>query len=348
MSFASGRSHPSERCTARLLRWIATSARRGLLDHPSGQRLGGDHPRPTPTREPIPNVAAPAAPPISSIRSPPTSARRPVNKRIAAPTPKSDAADKATLTKVPAAARARVPPLVHTRLPRRVARLAHLLRRPGGIDREPAHLHRREHRLEPPRTHAAKKHESRCIESQIGRDGGARVVYRHNSRMPPKNLCPCTSGLPYRACCGPYHRGEAEPPSPEALLRSRFSAFALRDARYLWKTLDAEHPDREHPEAEMQRVIKRSAEQLRYMRLHVLDRREPDEAGVAKVLFLAEVYDKGRNVSFIELSSFRHDGEGWRYFEGTMKAAAGIGAAAEGLTIEAFEAFEQRALKGSR
>jgi SEC-C motif-containing protein len=46
-------------------------------------------------------------------------------------------------------------------------------------------------------------------------------------------LCPCGTGLTYPACCGRLHRGEAHAPTAEALMRSRFSAFALGDADYL-------------------------------------------------------------------------------------------------------------------
>ena len=37
--------------------------------------------------------------------------------------------------------------------------------------------------------------------------------------------CPCGSGREYGACCGPTHEG-APAPTAEALMRSRFSAFA--------------------------------------------------------------------------------------------------------------------------
>ena len=43
-------------------------------------------------------------------------------------------------------------------------------------------------------------------------------------------LCPCDSGRPYAACCAPWHAGlnvGMHAPSPEALMRSRYSAFVL-------------------------------------------------------------------------------------------------------------------------
>jgi SEC-C motif-containing protein len=46
--------------------------------------------------------------------------------------------------------------------------------------------------------------------------------------------CPCGSA-DYEQCCGRYHAG-APPPSNEALMRSRYSAFALQKWGYLAQT----------------------------------------------------------------------------------------------------------------
>ncbi|MDM4142526.1 MULTISPECIES: YchJ family protein [Mycobacterium] len=48
--------------------------------------------------------------------------------------------------------------------------------------------------------------------------------------------CPCGSGEKYRACCGPLHDGESQAPTAEALMRSRYSAFARGEADYLFRT----------------------------------------------------------------------------------------------------------------
>jgi uncharacterized protein YchJ len=37
-------------------------------------------------------------------------------------------------------------------------------------------------------------------------------------------------------CCRPYHEGEALPPGPLALLRSRYSAYAYRIPTYVMET----------------------------------------------------------------------------------------------------------------
>ena len=50
-----------------------------------------------------------------------------------------------------------------------------------------------------------------------------------------KRACPCGSPS-YDECCGPLHRGEAQAGSPEALMRSRYSAYAIGDVDYVWRT----------------------------------------------------------------------------------------------------------------
>ncbi|WP_028123811.1 YchJ family protein [Epilithonimonas tenax] len=48
--------------------------------------------------------------------------------------------------------------------------------------------------------------------------------------------CPCCSLKSYEDCCQPYHTKEKFPPTAEALMRSRFSAFAIPNGEYLWET----------------------------------------------------------------------------------------------------------------
>ncbi|ROP36330.1 YchJ family protein [Saccharothrix texasensis] len=48
--------------------------------------------------------------------------------------------------------------------------------------------------------------------------------------------CPCGRGEPYAECCGPLHQGRRKAPTAEALMRSRYSAFAVGDEDYLLAT----------------------------------------------------------------------------------------------------------------
>ena len=45
--------------------------------------------------------------------------------------------------------------------------------------------------------------------------------------------CPCVAGNSYDECCGPYIAGKAAAPTVEALMRSRFTAFASGRLDYI-------------------------------------------------------------------------------------------------------------------
>jgi len=49
--------------------------------------------------------------------------------------------------------------------------------------------------------------------------------------------CPCGSSCLLDNCCKPYLDGIALAPSPEALMRSRYTAFVLNNVDYLQKTM---------------------------------------------------------------------------------------------------------------
>ena len=84
-------------------------------------------------------------------------------------------------------------------------------------------------------------------------DSSAGTTARPPSAGPPpasvvrvhRPDCPCGSGTPYDACCGVLHRGERQAATPEELMRSRYSAYALGDLGYVDRTW---HP-RTRPDA---------------------------------------------------------------------------------------------------
>jgi len=49
-------------------------------------------------------------------------------------------------------------------------------------------------------------------------------------------ICPCGSGKDYNACCGRFHNGSMAADTAEALMRSRYSAFAQGEIDYLKST----------------------------------------------------------------------------------------------------------------
>ncbi|GAA3388562.1 YchJ family protein [Streptomyces roseoviridis] len=54
--------------------------------------------------------------------------------------------------------------------------------------------------------------------------------------MTAASPCPCGLTVAYGACCGRFHAGPATAPTAELLMRSRYSAFVVRDEAYLLRT----------------------------------------------------------------------------------------------------------------
>jgi SEC-C motif-containing protein len=54
--------------------------------------------------------------------------------------------------------------------------------------------------------------------------------------MARSRLCPCGSDAAYETCCGPLHAGRSVAATAEALMRSRYSAFARHEVAYLAAT----------------------------------------------------------------------------------------------------------------
>jgi SEC-C motif-containing protein len=119
-------------------------------------------------------------------------------------------------------------------------------------------------------------------------------------------------------------------------MRSRYSAFALGEVAYLLRTLHPVHPDRARPAPEVLRELKATCTIFKYPELEVLDHRPAGPAGPAQVLFLARVFENGRERSFVERSDFEHDGAGWRYVGGVLKGLRELGGTASRLRLATF------------
>lgn len=76
------------------------------------------------------------------------------------------------------------------------------------------------------------------------------VSQRNTDSNGMPKLCPCGSNKRFDLCCRPYLNGTKNPSTAKALMKSRYTAYALKDSHYLKKTwhpsscpkdLDLEH-----------------------------------------------------------------------------------------------------------
>lgn len=129
------------------------------------------------------------------------------------------------------------------------------------------------------------------------------------------SACLCGSNKKYKRCCGAYHRGEAAP-TPLALMRSRYCAYALHLADYIMATT---HPDGPHFQADAEvwrEDVLEFSRGTAFEGLSILSAEHLPGAKTGRVTFRAQLSQGGRDVSFVEKSAFAvHEGR-WKYVEG--------------------------------
>jgi SEC-C motif domain protein len=129
--------------------------------------------------------------------------------------------------------------------------------------------------------------------------------------MAKKTDCPCHSGLRYSVCCEPLHSGAAIAETPEKLMRSRYAAFPKGLGKYLVDTLSANHPDRTQDAAALAIALSRVKDMQRFLGLTILETRTDGDRGEVK--FHARIFERGKDVSFTEHSTFAKENGAWRY-----------------------------------
>lgn len=151
---------------------------------------------------------------------------------------------------------------------------------------------------------------------------------------PAPQTCPCNTGLAYAACCGPLHAGELQAADPSALVRARFSAFALGRVDYLYETLHSAHDDHAVGKDRYVAALGQSIKHVQYRSLRILDTRPADPHGVAQVLFAVTASRLRRDASFIEQADFAEEAGSWRYILGQVEARDNLHHAPEEMKLD--------------
>ncbi len=121
--------------------------------------------------------------------------------------------------------------------------------------------------------------------------------------------CPCHSGKMYEECCAPYHLGQATPPTPLALMRSRYCAYARGNIQYIIETTHPDHPDTKLPIFIRKKQLKAFSQNTCFLGLDIL------ETGDTTVTFRAHLKQQGHDASYTEKSSFSLLNGRWYYRE---------------------------------
>ncbi|EIJ42482.1 hypothetical protein BegalDRAFT_1603 [Beggiatoa alba B18LD] len=131
--------------------------------------------------------------------------------------------------------------------------------------------------------------------------------------MPKKpliNPCPCGSERPLQQCCLLYMQGEVFPPTAEALMRSRYTAYVLGNTDYLRATW--------HPETCPTTL--NLTEAHRWTRLQIVKTQAGSATETQGVVHFKAYYKlpTGRGGRLEEISHFVRIGQQWFYVDGQL------------------------------
>jgi len=134
----------------------------------------------------------------------------------------------------------------------------------------------------------------------------------------PEETCPCGTGRALAACCGPILAG-ARAATPEELMRSRYTAYAVGDVGHLIRTTA---PDSPHAQPDVDAWTRELTAYCRSVKLHGLTVSHAEQDGDRGVVrFFARIQSGRRDVSFGERSTFVRDHGWWLYVDGVPAQA---------------------------
>ena len=127
------------------------------------------------------------------------------------------------------------------------------------------------------------------------------------ARNSKDTACPCGGG-PYTQCCGRFI-GTAQPAhTAEQLMRSRYTAYVLRDEAYLQATW--------YPRCRPEPPIVRQDETLKWIGLDIM--KQAENGDDATVEFIARYKIGGRAQRLHEVSRFVREEGCWFYLDGSF------------------------------
>lgn len=127
--------------------------------------------------------------------------------------------------------------------------------------------------------------------------------------------CPCGSGTKFKRCCLAIHKGETAA-GPEELVRSRYSAFATGDWRYI---VGSTHPAAPQHASDQQiwiREIRNFCDNTSFEGLDLIAVESDMQKGQSHVSFRVHLKRGTEDVSFGERSLLRRYKDRWMYLSG--------------------------------
>jgi len=128
--------------------------------------------------------------------------------------------------------------------------------------------------------------------------------------------CPCGSNLKYKKCCAIFHKGKIASNALE-LMKSRYSAYVVKDVKYIIKTTDVNNPDFTVETTQWANDIEEFCNNSDFQGLEVINFIDGDDKAYVK--FNVKLYINKQDQSFIENSEFKKVNGSWLYVNGEFE-----------------------------
>tara|TARA_R110000868_G_scaffold15698_4_gene71635 strand:+ start:76 stop:510 length:435 start_codon:yes stop_codon:yes gene_type:complete len=136
-----------------------------------------------------------------------------------------------------------------------------------------------------------------------------QITTKQFSDKPDNAPCPCGTGKLYYTCCGAYIGGLRTPETPEALMRSRYTAYTEANIAYIIQTMKSPAADGFDPSE-----AATWAKTVKWISLEVIRARQENTTGYVE--FIARFEDQQMPQALHELSEFLLIDGAWFYVSG--------------------------------
>ena len=126
-----------------------------------------------------------------------------------------------------------------------------------------------------------------------------------------KDLCPCGSGKEYCECCEPIIKQKALAASPEALMRSRYTAYVKQEIGWLKESLEpTQRSDFDEPS------VTAWSKESEWLGIEIKQTKTEEEKNIGWVEFVARFKQGNITRNHHELGEFHKVGGAWFFYDG--------------------------------
>lgn len=128
------------------------------------------------------------------------------------------------------------------------------------------------------------------------------------------DVCHCGSLKKYKKCCKTFHDNITFPKTALELMKSRFTAFAIQNSKYIISTTHSRNPDFTNDLKSWNEDIMNFSKNTNFKRLEIIDFIDGEIESF--VTFKATLFQNEDDISFCEKSRFLKVEDKWFYVDG--------------------------------